>query len=58
MFLLVLVSGISKDSGGQELVRFIVSRQYQKTTHTYIHTHIYIYKYIYICSIYIHTYIQ
>ena len=37
MFLLVL--GVSKDSGRQEHVRFIVSRQYQtKNTHTHTHT--------------------
>ena len=38
MFLLVL--GVSKDSGRQEHVRFIVSRQYQtKSTHTHTHKH-------------------
>ena len=31
MFLLVL--GVSKDSGGQELVRFIVPRQLQQQQH-------------------------
>ena len=36
MFL--LISGVSKDSGGQEPVRFIVSRQYQTKKKTKTHT--------------------
>ena len=71
MFL--LVSAVSKDSGGQEFVRFIVLRQYQQYiyiyilyifihTYIYIHMHTYIHIYIYIhihtkIYIYIHTYI-
>ena len=50
MFL--LVSAVSKDSGGQEFVRFIVLRQYQQYIYIYIFIHTYIY--IYICT---HTYI-
>ena len=48
MFL--LVSGVPKDIGGQEPVRFVVPKQYHQ-----IYVHIYIYIYIYI---YISTYTQ
>ena len=53
MFL--LVSAVSKDSGGQEFVRFIVLRQYQQYIYIYIYyISLYIRIYIYICT---HTYI-
>ena len=56
MFL--LVSGVPKDIGGQEPVRFVVPKQYHQI---YVHIYIYIYTYIYIYphihKLHIHIYI-
>ena len=47
MFL--LVSGVPKDIGGQEPVRFVVPKQYHQI-YVYIYIYIYIYTYIYIST--------
>ena len=56
MFL--LVSGVPKDIGGQEPVRFVVPKQYHQIyVYIYIYIHIYIYIYPHIHKLHIHTYI-
>ena len=56
--MLVLVSGVSKDSGDKELVRFMVPRQLQQQEkQPRQQQRIYIYIYIYIHTYKIYTYI-